>query len=156
MHFRSPWLCKQSYCRGAGVHHWSSVVRLLVRRSINYAFPETTTWIQATFYGKLPVHHISNWWYLFLFSIFLFSKFYEFISFYLTWDPVGGKLSKCYSSHGFGSISNKLYNKYVSHVQYRRSWQGNIGNIDIFNLGVKGNILKYAISSKWLPIERIW
>ena len=82
----------------------SSVVHLLVHPYINSGFSETTSWIQANFYGKLPIHHISS---LLLFvSVFLFSNMYNFcFAFSLTLNPMGAKISKCYLSQGFSLIS---------------------------------------------------
>ena len=77
--FSSAWLCQQSYCHGTGVRHPS------VRLSVNSSFSETAAWIQAKFYGKLPIHHISRQFFLF---------FQIFFSFLLTWDPMGAKISK--------------------------------------------------------------
>ncbi len=72
-----------------------------------------TAWTQAKFCGKLPIRHISKQF--FFFNIFDFQFFYEFVSFSLTCDPMGAKISKRCFSHNFDPISPKLYDKYNSH-----------------------------------------
>ncbi len=96
---------QQSYCRSAGFR----------RPSVNKGFSETATWIGTKFYGKLPIHNISRpFFILFFFSNFSIFKFLPFFfSFSLTWDPMGAKISKRYSSLSFHSISTKFYCKYV-------------------------------------------
>ncbi len=84
--FSSGWLCQESYCRGAGAR------RPLIVNS-------ETMRAQATFYGKLPIHHIARFIYLFsfLFPNFSFSNFYDFFSFSLNMPPMGAKRSKATS-----------------------------------------------------------
>ncbi len=50
----SAWLCQQSYCRGAGVRRPS------VRPSGKSVSSETVKHINATFCGKVAIHHISR------------------------------------------------------------------------------------------------
>ncbi len=62
------WLCHQNYCRSAGVR----------RPSVNSAFLETSTWIQAKLCEKLPIYHISRQFFFFL-QNFQFFKFLWFL-----------------------------------------------------------------------------
>ncbi len=101
---------QQSFCHGAGV-----------RPSVNSGFLETAAWIQTKFYGKLPIHHISRRFFIF-FQKFKFSNYHEFDSFSLTWDPVGAKITKHYSSHK--SLPNflKLLLNFVSNILTVTFW----------------------------------
>ena len=91
---------------------WRSCLSSVSPSSVNLGFSETAAWIQAKFYGKLPMHHISRPF--FLLSKFS-SNFYDFFSFSLTWDPMGAKISKRYSSSSFHPIWAKLYDNLGRH-----------------------------------------
>ncbi len=67
------------------------------RPSVKSGFSETAAWIQTTFYGKLPIQHISRHFFL----NFNFQIFTIFFPFSLTWDPMRAKISKRYSSSSF-------------------------------------------------------
>ncbi len=70
-----------------------------VRPSVNSSFSETAAWIQAKFYGKLPIHHISRPIFVCFFKIFIFKIFMIFFFIFINiWDPMGAKISKRYSS----------------------------------------------------------
>ncbi len=86
----------------------ASVVR---RTSIYSSFSEIAAWIQAKYFGKVPIRHISR----LFFSIFFIFKVVRIFSFWLTWDPMGAKISKSYFSQNFDPISPKLYDKYDGH-----------------------------------------
>ncbi len=79
---------QQSYCRHAGVR----------RPSVKPVFSELVMQINAKFGGKVPFHHISRSFFLFVFQNFAFLIFYEFFSFSSTWDYIGEKTSNDISS----------------------------------------------------------
>ncbi len=66
-----------------------------VRLSVKSGFSETTTRVQAKFYGKLLIRCISRPLFssIFFFKIFTFQMLTIFYSFSLTWDPMGVKIS---------------------------------------------------------------
>ncbi len=79
--FSSPRPCQQSYCRTVVCRH---------RRPLSIRCPSVVHWIQAKFYWKLPICHISRPFFFFpKFSIF---KFLRFFSVSLTWDPMQVKI----------------------------------------------------------------
>ena len=87
------------YCRGA----WPpSSARPFLRNP----------WIQAQYYGKLAIHHISRFFFSVLKKI-QFSSFYFFHSSSLR-DSTGAKFLKSYS-YNVDPISTKLHDRYVSH-----------------------------------------
>ena len=99
MIFGSAWHCQQSYCRRAGVR----------RLFVISGFSEIAAWIQAKFCAQLPIHHIPR-------PFFLFFQNFQFlnVTFSLTWDPMGEKISKRYSSYNFHLIWAKfMINKVV-------------------------------------------
>ncbi len=69
-----------------------SIIRL---SSVSSGFSKTAAWIQTIFFmgNCLQVH------FFLLFKILNFQIFTIFFSFSLPWDPMGAKISKCYSSH---------------------------------------------------------
>ncbi len=80
---------QQSYCRHVGVCSPSSIRK---------TFSEHVKHINAKFGGKVPFHHISRAFFLFLFSKFCIFDFLRFFSFSLTWDHMGEKTSNGISS----------------------------------------------------------
>ncbi len=62
----------------------------IVQLSVNSLLLETAACIQAKFYGTLPNHHISRFFFFF-FKIFTYQIFTIFSLFLLTWDPIGEK-----------------------------------------------------------------
>ncbi len=88
-------------------------VRTSVKSSVNSGFSETAAWIQVKFYGRLPIYHISSLLFSFC-KIFSFHILTILFSFSLTWNNIGAKISKRYSSYTFiWSERNVLINKVV-------------------------------------------
>ncbi len=100
--FSSAWLCQESYCRGAGVHR-----PCIIRPSVDWGFSETAEWIQAKFYGKLPIRHIFRLFFFFI-QIFHFSKFYDFFFLvFVNMRPHWSKIFKTLLLLPFSSDLNK-------------------------------------------------
>ncbi len=95
--------------------------------------------ISFKFHLWLLLDYSQNQFFLFLKKTFFFLIFYEYFSFSLTWDPMGAKISKRYSTYKLQLMAFKLFLNFLPNGPHKTSF----GIFEILKIEILTNFIRF-------------